>query len=167
MYPEDHQIVHERVHRFIQFIAESPSETDEKLIAKLVATGIPEIDAELVLYLVPSAFSRAFLPRLGVDTTPSVLIVTDESGNDVEFDIWEQHYFVYAFALAEEIMERGYTEEVSKAVFQAITNRSAELDAVNSALNAGVDLKGCKLAPIRILHLKSDDLLRCCKEIKS
>ena len=162
MYLHNQQTIIKRVGLLISLIKQNLNELDENLIKQLTAASIPTIDAELLVYLVPSGFARAFLKRFhDIDSTEGSFIVSNKTGEDVTFDLWEQNYFAYAYALASEIVSTGYTEQIPKQVFVAICERSAEMSAVNSALNAGVDINKGILAPLVLIHLKAEEVIAC------
>jgi hypothetical protein len=55
----------------------------------------------------------------------------------VELPLAEEHYFTTALGVGYDVTTRGYTEQISKATFQAVTQRSAEMNAVNKFFHAG------------------------------
>ncbi len=150
VYPASHEEALERVMRVIDLIAARPDISDEEAVAALVQDGIGEVDAELLLWFVPCALSFALLKRLGLSMFPSTYRVRNSAGHWVELPLAAEHYFSAALGVGYKVITQGYTERINKAAFQAVTIRSAEMNAINQYFESGgtrEGLAGCTLGP--------------------
>jgi hypothetical protein len=139
-YPASHGDALAGVLRVVDLIAARPDSYDDEIVEALVRDGAGEVDAELLVRFVPMAFSFALLKLMGVSKFPSMFRVYDVRGVLVDMPLATEHYFTAALWLGHEVTTRGYTDRISKEVFQSITVRSAEINAVNQALEAGLTL---------------------------
>jgi hypothetical protein len=105
----------------------------EKAIEQLVIDGFSEIKANLRVDLIPIAFGWALLKKMGVESFPSYFELPD-SGEKV--NVSGSHVFLAALDVAIDVFENGYTEIYSERVIRMLVDRSAEVDAMNRALNA-------------------------------
>jgi hypothetical protein len=153
MYPADHRIAEQRIYQFVQVIAQSPEADDDTVVESLVKIGLPRIDAELLLAFIPSAFAWIVMQKMGLESFPSTFYLCDEKDVETEYLLSSQHYFSSALLIAEDIFSNGYTPQISKALYQSIALRSAEMNATNSLLKAGKSLKGAKLQPLRLYRI--------------
>ena len=149
-YPASHDAALERVMQVIDLITAQPDLSDEEAVATLVREGVAEVDAELLIRFVPCAMSFIVLKFMGLTKFPNTFQVVDRAGRWVEMPLAAEHYFSAALSVGDEVMTQGYTERISKAVLQAIIQRSAEMNAVNQYFEAGgtrEGLAGCTLGP--------------------
>jgi hypothetical protein len=123
--------------QFIDLVASRPDIDDEQAVVALVRCGIGEIDAELLVRFVPCALSFALLKFMGLSKFPSTFQVKDGAGRWVGMPLATEHYFSAALGVGYEVTTRGYTARISKETFQAVTQRSAEMNAVNRFFEAG------------------------------
>ncbi len=161
VYPASHDEALERVMRVIDLIAARPDITDEEAVAALMRDGIGEVDAELLIRFVPCGLSFALLKLLGLSKFPSMYQVQDAAGQWVELPLAAEHYFSTALGVGYDVTTRGYTERVSKAVFQAATLRSAEMNAVNQYFESGgtrEGLAGGTLSPPTFIGLTAEQI---------
>jgi hypothetical protein len=128
--------------RVIDLIAARPDISDEEAIAALVREGIGEVDAELLIRFVPCALSFTLLKFMGLSKFPSTYQVQNSAGRWVEFPLAAEHYFSAALGVGYDVTTRGYTERINKEVFQVVTLRSAEMNAVNQYLESGGTREG-------------------------
>jgi hypothetical protein len=142
VYPPSHTEAFERVMRVIDLIAARPDISDEDAVTDLVRDGIGEVDAELLIRFVPCALSFALLKLMGLSNFPSTYQVQNSAGQWVELPLGAEHYFSAALGVGYDVTTRGYTERVSKAAFQTVTMRSAEMNAVNQYFESGGTRKG-------------------------
>jgi hypothetical protein len=160
-YPASHELAYERVMRVIDLIAARPNIADEEAVAALVAGDIAEVDAELLIRLVPCVLSFALLKLLGLIKFPSTYQVKNDAGQCVELPLAAEHYFSTALSVGYDVTTQGYTERVSKAVFQAVTLRSAEMNAVNQYFESGGTREGLsdsKLGPPTFIGLTAEQI---------
>ncbi len=136
-FPASHELALDRVMRVIDLIAQHPEVADEDVVAALVASGVGDVDAELLIRFVPCGLSFALLKLLGLTKFPSTYQVKNAAGKWVELPLAAEHYFSTALGVGYDVTTQGYTERVSKAVFMAVTLRSAEMNAVNKYFESG------------------------------
>jgi hypothetical protein len=141
-YPASHTDALEHVMRLIDLIAARPDITDEEVGVALVRDGIGEVDAQLLIRFVPCALSFALLRLMGLSKFPSTYQVQNSAGQWVELPLAAEHYFSAALGVGYDVTTRGYTERVSKAAFQAVSMRSAEMHAVNQYFESGGTREG-------------------------
>ena len=106
-------------------------------VRHLVNEGLSEVAAGLRADLVPMAFGWALLKKMGVVNFPSYFELT-ENGDKVK--VSESHVFTAALGIAIGIFENGYNEIFSKKVVEMLIAHSAEVDALNKALNDNPNL---------------------------
>jgi hypothetical protein len=128
--------------RVIDLFGAQPDLSDEDAVAALVRDGVSEVDAELLVRFVPCGLSFALLRLLGLTKFPSTYQVQNAAGQWVELPLADEHYFSTALGVGYDVTTRGYSERVSKAVFQAATLRSAEMGAVNKYFESGGTREG-------------------------
>jgi hypothetical protein len=148
VYPASHGDALERVMRVIDLIAARPDISDEEAVADLVRVGIGVVDAELLIRFVPCALSFAFLKLMGLSKFPNTFQVQDGAGQWVQMPLAAEHYFSAALSVGDEVTTHGYTERVSKEAFQAVTMRSAEMDAVNQYFASGGTREGLAVSTL-------------------
>jgi hypothetical protein len=156
--PNTHSASHNetlmRVVSVIDLIAARHDITDHEIIVALVESGVGELDAEVLVRFVPCAFAFALLKLMGLNSFPSTFRVYNAAGELVELPLALEHCFTAALSVGYEVITQGYTPRISKETFQAVTQRSAEMDAVNKYFEAGntlEELKGARIAaPILI-----------------
>ena len=137
IHPNSHAEAVEIVLRVIDLIGARSDITDGELVEALMQSGVGKVDAELVIHFVPCAMSFALLKLMGVAKFPRAYRVYNSARELVEFPLEAEHFFTAALCLGYDITTQGYTERISKATFQAVTLRSAEMDAVNQFFKAG------------------------------
>jgi hypothetical protein len=160
-YPASHEEALERVMRVIDLIAARPDISDEEAVAALVRDGIGDVDADLLIRFVPCALSFALLKLMGLSKFPSTYQVRNSAGQWVELPLAAEHYFSAALWVGYDVTTRGYTQRVSKAAFQAVTLRSAEMNAVNQYFESGgtrEGLAGSTLGPPTFIGLTAEQI---------
>ena len=132
---------------------------DHELVARLqAAPGLSERDAELAVVL-PIAFGRVILRKLGVDEFPKTYFIKDTRGTWVERPLPDEPWYRAAMHLAAATVTHGYSadgcvgETPSRAEFEEVMYRSPEVRCVNDALQAGLELKGATLSPLHLIRL--------------
>lgn len=162
VYPVSHEEAFDCVMRVVDLIAACPEISDEELVARLMQNGVAKVDAELLVVFVPCAFSFALLKLMGLSNFPSTYQVQNNKGKWVEFPLAAEHYFTAALGVGHDIATRGYTERVNKAAFQAVSMRSAEMDAINKYFDAGgtrEGLAGTTVGPSSLLSLTAEQIV--------
>jgi len=130
------------VTRAVAVFVNNPTADFETLRAALVSDGMSQAEAAAVLEFVPLAFGRAFLNGMGIEF-PNYYVRVDANGKEVERkQLVQEPLYLFASMQAPLVMMLQGQE-----AFTAIATRSAEVDAVNNALNAGADPAGLVAAP--------------------
>lgn len=113
----------------------------ESGIDRLVDEGLTRIAAGLRVDLVPMAFGWALLKKMGVRHFPSEFNLPDVG---VKVKVSDSHIFTTALGFALDVFENGYTEIFSQKTVEMLVSHSAEINALNKALNTepGLDLSG-------------------------
>lgn len=153
LYPSDHHVAERGVAQFIEIMAQHPTADDDAFVEMLVGKGVQPLDAELLLAFVPSAFAWTLFKKMGLQKFPNTFFICDEHEHHQEYGLSSQHYFAAALNLAWNVVTHGYTAFINKSVFQAIATRSAELNATNSALNAGERVEDLTLLPLTLYRI--------------
>lgn len=113
-----------------------------KLIRDLESAGFDVGQAYRFVEFLPFAFSRPALEQLGVELSPTIGVTT-EDGRDfwVRFD--RQPEYVAGLALAR---QHRQSHCMPHWAYLAIAESSAEIDAVDNALNAGSEVDGGEIS---------------------
>ena len=109
----------------------------DRAVEQLESEGIPSVAARLAADLVPIAFGWALLKKMGLRKFPSVFELPDYQQS---VKVADSHVFTAALVVAVGVFDEGYTDIFSKDVVSMLVSQSAEVDAVNKALNAEPDL---------------------------
>ncbi|MBN1429958.1 MAG: hypothetical protein JXB07_16430 [Anaerolineae bacterium] len=122
-----------------QIVEDNPGASEDEFYQLLADAGIPDATADRCYKLAQVAWGRAFLDGLGIDFSDDYLCL-DARGDLVESGrLSEEPYFTAAAQLAEKYA-------VSPAMRQ-IALCSAEVHAVNDALNAGSNPQDLSTGP--------------------
>ena len=125
------------------------SEEDGDLVRIVEQKGYKTVDAERYVAFMPIAFGRVVINRIGKVSFSSLYKIKE---NSRVYSLEKEPIFCMATDLAIKCYEQGI---VDKEVFSAIATRSAELNAVDKALNAGDDINGAEFAPIFLFGYKT------------
>lgn len=138
----------------VETMARLAGSDDGQVVVELVRQGLAESDAEFAVALIPLAFGRATIARI---SSCEGLRLPDfaEIPDSAEAPPQKLHLdCVPHFSIARELAEEAFsTGVVGRANFQAVSLRSAEMQAVNRALHQGRALKGATMAPPLLLRL--------------
>ena len=127
----------------------------EEVLQQLENAGFSRIDAEKLFFFIQLAFGRSFLLRFGIETIPNDFIVDTIDENQLNLSLQNEKFYNCAFAIAEKHFNEGY---VPKEIFNKAALWSAELNAANSALKAGDEIRGgTLLTPKWYSTLKAKD----------
>ena len=152
----DHNTALASVLEVVRLVESAPDSTEEELVEKLKACGFSDIHAEKLAMFVPSAFAWALLQRVGPPAFPCHYIVLDQNRSEVELPIAQEHFFTAALDLAYRTLETGWSKMLSKAAFDLVLRRSAEIGAANQLLTAGEELKDASLLPLRLFRISAE-----------
>lgn len=109
----------------------------ENAIGLRVKEGFSNVEAALHADLVSMAFGWALLKKMGVRQFPSELDLSD-TGEKVK--VSDSHVFTTALGIAFDVFQNGYTDIFSQRVVEMLISQSADVDALNRALNSEPDL---------------------------
>ncbi|QBF28027.1 hypothetical protein EXN22_20915 [Pseudomonas tructae] len=132
---------------------------EDDVAAALQQQGYSRLDAEKLTMFVPSAFSWVVLKRLGIVSLPNHFVAYDEDDKAVKVPVAGQHYFTAALTLAYETFEHGWSAAVPRSTFERVAGRSAEMDAVNKALEELGSVEGATIQPLELFRLSAEELL--------
>ncbi len=151
-----------QVMQVVDLIANRPDINDDEIINSLVFVGVHSLNARLLTAFVPCALSFSFLSLLGLQRIPSTYFARDVKGAWIEFPLAEEPLFVTALHVGFDVTKKGYSDQITKTTFQAVTSRSAEMDCLNNLLNSGgsiAELAGAIFEPPKLYDVFAEDLL--------
>ncbi|WP_144096048.1 hypothetical protein [Croceicoccus sediminis] len=114
-------------------------------VAVLQSHGFGEGEAWRLINLLPIAFSRPVLEKLGVSNFSDTVEAVGQNGKVVRAKLEHQPEYLGAIKLAREHYARGVMDH---NVFKRIVLSASEIDAVSNALNAGYDICGAAVATV-------------------
>lgn len=141
----------------VSVFARSGGEDYSIVIARFTAANKAPVVAERLAYLVPLAFGRAVLRRMGVEAFSETVKIVCPNGDVLEISLHDDGLFRAAADLAEESFRSGL---VPRAEFRATALRSVELQAANEALATGTDIRGATALQSTIFSTVSADAWR-------
>ncbi len=109
----------------------------DEAVVNLTKDGFSELAAGLRADLISMAFGWCLLKKMGVTKFPSEINMSD-TGEKVK--VSDSHIFTTALSLAYDVFENGYTDIFSKRVVEMLVSQSAEVNALNKALNSTPEL---------------------------
>ena len=144
----DHESALRGVLDAIPLLASKRSE--KRVITALLAMGYQRAAAEQLALLVPSALAWPLCRRAGLTNFPDHFVISDDRGREIRVPVVELHYFTAALKLGIDTFENGWLEEVPRQVYERVTRRSAEFDALRRALEQGGDLSGITMQALMV-----------------
>ena len=138
--PADDQAVLAGLHRLIAIVQENPTLDEAEIVDALVRSGVERGRANRLVVFVEIAFGRYVTDGLGVASNPTYYRELDDGARQGPFNLMDRAEFRVAMKHRDHVLGLAGSKELAK--------RSAELWAVNEALNKGVDPKGGTLAPV-------------------
>ena len=160
LFPEDKDLTTKRVMIAIKEIMAHPYETDDELVKVLADNNIPQLDAELLIGFIPSAFARVYLKEKGLHDTSDYYTLLDKKGNLVDLPLADEHYFLVAQQIATDFrIDRG-NSEIDQQTFETIAANSAEMQAVNELIKGynRQDLSELSLTSLAMLRISIEDV---------
>jgi hypothetical protein len=160
-YPPDHELALARVLRVVDLITARPDIRDDEVVSALVGDGVGQVDARLLVQLVPCAMSYPMLRRLGVTSFPSFYVVRARSGRVVHLPLAGEHYFTAALAWAEGLFALAPADRpLSVEAWNAVAGRSAEMDCVNNMLasHGPEALRGAAVSPTVLGGITAEEI---------
>ena len=125
-------------------IAETWDLGDEAQVTALEQGGFDEGQARRLVALLPMAFSRPILEELGISNFVSKVTVSKPDGTVLNAELTRQPEYVEGLKLARAHRSKAV---MNHEVYTLIASSSADLNAVDNALNAGADVAGATIAP--------------------
>ena len=123
----------------LEVIADSADASEEEIVAALIRRGADTRSANRVVAMVPLAFGRVLISHIAPIAMSTEFIV--KSGDtETILSLKREPLFVEALTIAARMMHEG-----PRRLFEPASRMSAELDAVNQALEAGASLEGASL----------------------
>jgi hypothetical protein len=123
------------------------------IVSRLMGQGLSETQSRVLLDFVALAFGRAVILRMASTTSirlADTVHIRNRKNQDIEIELIHVPVYVEAVRLAGEAFETGI---VRREGFEAALRFSAELDAINNALNEKVDCSGGVMHPPVFLRL--------------
>jgi hypothetical protein len=143
----EHQQALQNVLYAVSVFSEKRDTEAEEIISTLECGVGNEIHANKLYSFVPMAFGFALAKRMGIEKFPSEYYLINRNEEKVLFKLGDEHYFTAALTLAYETLENGWTEQLSKELYESVIAHSAEINALNQALNDGEDVSGGEFKP--------------------
>lgn len=139
-------------------MAANHNRSEGDIVEELMTCGATELQAELWLAFIPLGLGRALISRLSpgapILCADSAHIRDCEMNRDYEVQLSEVEEFVVAARLGEETFMTGI---IPREQFTLVVRLSAEVNAANSALNAGKPVAGSRIYPPVLLRLAGTD----------
>ena len=152
----------EQVLTVARLAAAHPDADEDALAALLRGAGFGAADADRAVILVPSAFARPMLRRLGVEQLPATYRLQDASGTWHERQLAEEPWFRVALIVAVATVTHGYATggctgpTASRAEFEALLELSPEINATGQALDRGLSLAGSAMHPLQVYRWRHE-----------
>ncbi len=138
-------------HAYLEVVTANPQWDDGQIEQEMVIRGIAAALAEECVTFGPMAWGREVVEQLSVSCSPLFRLHSMIDGTERDLPLANE--LAYAWARA---MIGLYRIPDRNEVFKLVAGRSAELDAVNNALNGGASaasLRECKMQP-SIVHFR-------------
>lgn len=115
----------------------------EKAVDDLIAAGFEKGQAHRIVAFFPTALARPVVEKLGVTGFVKAASVIGDDGQEVKFDLTRQPEYEAALRAGRKHRKTGcLPHDETKAIIFV----SADVDAINKALNDGSDIKGGTIA---------------------
>ena len=135
-------------HAYLEEVIADPARGNEVIEQALIRRGVSEGLAGECVVFGPLAWGRVIVERLEIQASPLFLLSSLIDSSETELPL--AHELVYAWARA--LIGLYHTPERNE-VMKVVGTRSAEVDAINNALNGGVpmeQLRGSHISPVKI-----------------
>jgi hypothetical protein len=129
--------------RAAEVIAATWDSGEDGQLAALRRSGFDEGQARRLLALLPIAFSRPILEELGVVHFDPNVTVSGPDGTFLNVKLMRQPEYVQGLKVARDHRSKGVMDH---DVYKLIASSSADLNAVDNALNEGADVTGATTA---------------------
>jgi hypothetical protein len=132
-----------RLLQAVELLSKHTSLDDKSLVGELSNAGFSALEARLLVVLVPTAFSRPLLEKAGITSFAPSISAPTRAGGRVDIPLRTWPVYAEAVALAREHYRSGILDQDA---YKRVTLRSAEVNALNKALNEGEDVRGATIA---------------------
>ena len=143
----EHQHALQNVLYAVNIFSKNTKAKTEEIISTFSHDVGNDVHANKLYCFIPMAFGFVLAKRMGIEKFPSEYYLLNKKGEKVLFPLANEHYFTAALTLAYETLENGWNERLSKESYEAVIAHSAEMDALNKALNNGEDITGSEFSP--------------------
>ena len=126
-----------------EIIAETWDVDEDRQVAALRRSGFDEGQARRLLAFLPMAFSRPILEELGIVDFASNITANRPDGTFLNAELMRQPEYVQGLKVARNHRSKGVMDH---EVYKLIASSSADLNAVDKALNEGADVTGATIA---------------------
>jgi hypothetical protein len=124
------------------------SRSEDNIVQDLISSGIPFVEAEKLVALVPLAFGRILIFHMGRVTFSQNAILETTRGMARPIDLRLEPIFTHALKLAGAIYHQGPRE-----LFASTASSSAEVGCVNELLHSGGGVEDLVFTEPRFLRL--------------
>lgn len=142
----------ELVLRTLEAYANTAPGSEDDIVNRLCSSGVPRVVAERLIALVPLAFGRVLISHMAKVEFPTTVVLEARDGSQRSCDLSKDRLFASALEIAVVMYHDG-----PRHLFQAAAIASAELSAVNQALNAGSKLEGARFREPSFRRLLFED----------
>jgi hypothetical protein len=146
-----------RIEEAAKLLAGNPLAADEDLVGMLKNMGWDALAADLAVSLLPIAFGRFMLMKLGA-RFPDQFQAKSSNGEWIVYRLSDNDVFRAAARLAAAVSVHG---TLSQEELKAIADRSPEVGALSKALDAGfslTELPSASFAPPCLLGATAENL---------
>jgi hypothetical protein len=133
----------EHIRRAVEVLRRHPDSSEGQIVTALVEAGFDEALAVRMVEFIPLAYSRVWLAGRGVEFSDCYLRMNADGETYTEYKLEDEHVYREAVATAQSELDAGSGFDELFPIF----GRSAELKAINNALNGGSKLEDMALSP--------------------
>lgn len=125
-----------------RIIERMPNAEDAAIVARLIESGLNELDAHDCIAFIPLAFARYMLRNSPVKFSPCFLLQENPRRGE-RLLLSNEPGYMASYTLAEEVFNDPQGRD-----FMAIAGRSAELQGINSLLQRGSRMEDIALTDV-------------------
>jgi len=135
------------VSRAVATMVEMPGQPDAEISVALAKDGADPREVQELLAYVPLAFGRVALHAMPIQFSDTALVQASEDEDPAEIRLADDPVFAQAFHQARSALDRG---TLTQDQFLVVAARSAEVHAVNQALEQGAEAKDLSVSAPKI-----------------
>lgn len=140
----------EHIHQAIAVLG-SDGIADNDIESRVADFASDEMSARRLIDWIPEAFAAVLIPHIGNVYLPKTFTAKAKCGKWLKFEFMREPIFVNSLPIA---MEMYHSD--SRNAFANIAKRSAMLDVVNKALNAGDSIDGGSLSGPALIGIPAE-----------